>query len=280
MARSVRSFVRRKPLSALAAIVLLVVIGIVVFGPFFMTSSPVIGNLSEHLQKPSPAHVLGTDEQGRDVWTRIAYGGRVSLAVGLGASLFSTIVGGVYGTISGYFGGRTDLIMQRIADAMMAIPGLILLMILTLVLKPSLGNVLVVMGILFSPSVSRVVRSAVLSVREEPYVEAVRSVGGSAPRVMFRHILPNCFAAVIVIASLLVGAGIVVEAALGFLGLSVPPPNPTWGNMLNAGAQNYMEIAPWLAIAPGVAIGITVFSVNLFGDGLRDLLDPRLRGRE
>jgi peptide/nickel transport system permease protein len=276
--RSARRFARRKPLSAAAALSLFLVMAVVAVGPFVMSSSPTIGNLRDHLEAPSAAHLLGTDEQGRDVWTRLVYGGRMSLAVGLGASLFSTIAGSIYGTISGYIGGRTDMIMQRIADAMMAIPGIILLMVLTLIFEPSVRNVVLAIGILYTPSISRVVRSAVLTVREEPYIEAVRSLGASAPRVMIRHILPNCFAAIIVIASVLVGAGIVTEAGLGFLGLSVAPPNPTWGNMLNAGAQNYMEQAPWLAVAPGAAIAITVFSVNLLGDGLRDVLDPRLRG--
>lgn len=276
--RSVRRFARRKPLSAAAALTLFVVTAIVAVGPFVMSTSPYVGTLSEHLQGPSASHLLGTDEQGRDVLTRVIYGGRMSLAVGLGASLFATVAGSMYGTVSGYAGGKTDLIMQRIADAMMAIPGIVFLMVLTLILEPSARNVVLAIGILYTPSISRVVRSAVLTVREEPYVEAVRSLGASAPRVMLRHILPNCFAAIIVIASVLVGAGIVTEAGLGFLGLSVSPPNPTWGNMLNAGAQNYMEQAPWLAVAPGLAIAITVFAVNLLGDGLRDVLDPRLRG--
>jgi peptide/nickel transport system permease protein len=228
---------------------------------------------------PSLAHLAGTDEQGRDIWTRLLYGGRVSLTIGIGAAMLGTLLGTMLGLVSGYFAGKVDLVLQRVMDAMMAIPGIIFLMLLATVLAPSLRNVTLAIAVLFTPSSSRIVRSAVLSVKHEVYVDAAAALGASPVRVMGRHILPNVVGPIIVIFSILVGAAIITEAGLGFLGLSVGPPNATWGNMLNAGAQNYMEQAPWMAIAPGLAIALTVMSVNLLGDGLRDVLDPRLRGR-
>ena len=272
-------FARRKPLSAFGAVVVIVMFSLVAFGPFFLSTSPYIGVLRDHLQPPSTSHILGTDEQGRDLWTRILYGGRISIAVGLGAASFGTLGGSIVGIISGYSGGKVDLVIQRVMDALMSLPPIILLMVLATVLTPSIKTVVFAISVLFTPGAGRVVRSAVLTVKEEPYVEAARSLGASSRRVMVRHILPNVVAPIIVILSIGVGGAIVTEAALGFLGLSVGPPKPTWGNMLSAGAQNYMEQAPWMAIVPGLAIAITVFSVNLFGDGLRDMLDPRLRGK-
>ena len=176
------------------------------------------------------------------------------------------------------WGGWVDMTLQRIMDAIMALPPLIFLMVISTQLSPSFRNVVIAISIFVTPGAARVVRGAVLSIKEMPYVEAARSLGASPPRIVFRHIMPNTFAPVIILASITVGSVIIIEAALGFLGLSVRLPQATWGTMLNSGAQQYMEQAPWMAVAPGVAILITVFSINLFGDGLRDVLDPRLRG--
>jgi peptide/nickel transport system permease protein len=272
-------FARRKPLSAFGAVVIVTLCLLVYFGPFLLTTSPYVGVLRDHLQAPSTSHILGTDEQGRDLLTRTLYGGRTSMAVGFGGAFFATLAGTTIGLISGYTGGKVDLFIQRVMDALMSLPPIILLMVLASVLTPSLKTVVFAISILFAPSVGRVMRSAVLTVKEEPYVEAAHSLGASSGRVMVRHILPNVIAPMIIILSIGVGGAIITEAALGFLGLSVGPPKPTWGNMLNAGAQSYMEQAPWLAIVPGVAIAMMVFAVNLFGDGLRDMLDPRLRGK-
>jgi peptide/nickel transport system permease protein len=275
----IASFARRKPLSAAAAVILIAACVLALLAPVVTTHNPDIGSLGERLESPSMSHLLGTDEQGRDEWTRIVYGARSSLTVGLGAAVIGTVIGTVFGLLSGYLGGITEMAIQRVMDAIMALPALILLMVLHMVLGPNLRNVTLAIALFIIPSAARVVHGAVLSTKEQVYVEAARSIGSSPLRVMFRHILPNVMAPVIIVISITVGSAIIIEAALGFLGLSVAPPAATWGNMLNAGAQSYMERAPWLALAPGIAIGVTVFSVNLFGDGLRDVLDPRLRGR-
>ncbi len=273
------AFVRRKPVSAVAAMILLVVCIVVALAPVLAPYEPNDVDLLARLNGPSGDHLMGTDEFGRDVLSRAMYGGRTSLAAGLGATTVGMILGVLFGLVSGYAGGFADLIIQRVMDAIMALPSIILLMVLATMLGPSLRNVILAIAVFVTPGASRVVRGTVVSVKEMSYVEAARSVGASPPRVVFRHILPNVVAPIIVIASMTVGSVIIVEAALGFLGLSVPPPAATWGNMLNRGAQSYMERAPWLALVPGGAIALTVFSINLFGDGLRDVLDPRLRGK-
>lgn len=247
--------------------------------PWIAPYGPDDVDLLARLNGPSSAHWLGTDQFGRDVWSRVMYGGRTSLAVGIGATALGIGMGVVFGLLSGYAGGGLDLVIQRLMDAVMALPPIILLMVLATTLSPSLRNVIIAISILITPGASRVVRGATLGTKEMLYIEAARATGASAPRIVFRHVLPNVMAPIIVIASISVGSAIMIEAALGFLGLSVRPPTSTWGNMLNTGAQTYMERAPWLALAPGLAIAMTVFSINLLGDGLRDVLDPRLRGR-
>ena len=272
-------FGRRKPLSAAAGVVVVVACLLALLAPWIAPYGPDDVDLLARLNGPSSAHWLGTDEFGRDVWSRVMYGGRTSLAVGIGATALGIGMGVVFGLLSGYAGGGLDLVIQRLMDAVMALPPIILLMVLATTLSPSLRNVIIAISILITPGASRVVRGATLGTKEMLYIEAARAIGASAPRIVFRHVLPNVMAPIIVIASISVGSAIMIEAALGFLGLSVRPPTSTWGNMLNTGAQTYMERAPWLALAPGLAIAVTVFSINLLGDGLRDVRDPRLRGR-
>lgn len=272
-------FGRRKPVSAAAGLVVLAACLLALFAPVLAPFGPDDVDLAARLVGPSGEHWLGTDQFGRDVWTRVLYGGRTSLTVGLGATALGIGMGVLFGLLSGYAGGKVDLAIQRVMDAVMALPAIILLMVLATTLSPSLRNVIIAIAVLVTPGAARVVRGATLSAKEMLYVEAARSTGASAPRIVFRHVLPNVMAPIIVIASISVGSAIMIEAALGFLGLSVRPPTSTWGNMLNTGAQTYMERAPWLALAPGAAIALTVFSINLLGDGLRDVLDPRLRGR-
>lgn len=272
-------FGRRKPLSAGAGVVVIAACLLAVLAPWLAPYGPDDVDLIARLKGPSSAHWLGTDQFGRDVLSRVMYGGRTSLTVGLGATALGIGMGTFLGLLSGYAGGKLDLAIQRVMDAVMALPGIILLMVLATTLSPSIRNVIIAIGVLVTPGAARVVRGATLSAKEMLYVEAARATGASAPRIVFRHVLPNVMAPIIVIASISVGSAIMIEAALGFLGLSVRPPTSTWGNMLNTGAQTYMERAPWLALAPGLAIAVTVFSVNLLGDGLRDVLDPRLRGR-
>lgn len=273
-------FGRRKPVSAGAGLVVIAACLLALLAPWLAPYGPNDVDLIARLKGPSSAHWLGTDQFGRDVLSRVMYGGRTSLTVGLGATVLGIGMGVLFGLLSGYAGGTLDLVVQRLMDAVMALPPIILLMVLATTLSPSIRNVIIAISVLVTPGAARVVRGATLSAKEMPYIEAARATGASAPRIVFRHVLPNVVAPIIVIASIAVGSAIIIEAALGFLGLSVHPPTSTWGNMLNTGAQTYMERAPWLALAPGLAIAITVFSINLLGDGLRDVLDPRLRGRD
>lgn len=276
---SLLQFGRRKPVSAGAGVVVAVACVLAVLAPQLAPFGPDDVNLAARLDSPSSTHWFGTDQFGRDVLSRVMYGGRTSLTVGLGATALGIGMGVVLGLLSGYIGGSVDLLIQRLMDTIMAMPPIILLMVLATTLSPSLRNVILAISVLVTPGAARVVRGATLGVKEMPYIEAARSTGATGSRIVFRHVLPNVMAPIIVIASISVGSAIMIEAALGFLGLSVRPPTSTWGNMLNTGAQTYMERAPWLALAPGLAIAATVFSVNLLGDGLRDVLDPRLRGR-
>jgi peptide/nickel transport system permease protein len=273
------SFARRKPIAFLSAVVLVVICGMVLLAPLLVSHDPNRQDLGARLADPSSEHYLGGDELGRDVYSRLLYGGRISLGAGLGATAIGVAAGVLLGLVSGYAAGKPDMIIQRIMDAVMALPPLILLMVLATTLDQNFRNVILAIAIFVAPGAARVVRGAVLSIKEMAYVEAARSLGASPTRVAMLHILPNTFAPVIIIASITVGSVIIIEAALGFLGLSVRLPQASWGNMLNQGAQQYMEQAPLMAVVPGIAIGVTVFAINLFGDGLRDVLDPRLRGK-
>ncbi|HZQ36282.1 MAG TPA: ABC transporter permease, partial [Dehalococcoidia bacterium] len=270
---------RRRPVAAGAAVVLILICLVALLAPVIAPYKPNDIDLLARLSAPGGKHLLGTDEYGRDVLTRVIYGGRVSLAAGLGATALGTAVGVLFGLLSGYVGGFVELVIQRWMDAIMALPPIILLMVLATTLSPNLRNVIIAIAVFVTPGSARIVRGAVLSVKAMTYVEAAEALGVSPVRIVWRHVLPNVVAPVIVVASITVGSVIIIEAALGFLGLSVHEPTATWGNMLNTGAQSYMEQAPWLALAPGIAIAVTVFAINLFGDGLRDALDPRLRGR-
>ncbi len=232
---------------------------------------------SERLQPPSWTHPMGTDNLGRDILSRIIHGSRISLWVGFLSVLIATGVGVIVGTVSAYAGGTTDLVVQRFIDAVQSIPGLILALVMAVVLGPSTTTAVVAIAIVNIPSQARVVRSAVLSVAEEAYIDAARAVGCSNPRIMQLHILPNIVAPVIVLASVLFGNAIIIEAALSFLGLGTPPPAPSWGGMLSGAGRQFMEQVPTLALFPGLAISIAVLAFNLFGDMLRDILDPRLR---
>ncbi|HLZ71001.1 MAG TPA: ABC transporter permease [Dehalococcoidia bacterium] len=272
-------FVRCEPVAAGAALVLLLICLVALLAPLIAPYGPNTVFLRDRLVHPGGRHLLGADELGRDVLTRVIYGARVSLTAGLGATALGVGFGVLFGVISGYAGGLVDQIVQRCMDAIMALPPIILLMVLATTLSPNLRNVIIAIAVFVTPGSARIVRGAVLSVKAMTYVEAAQALGVSPVRVVWRHVLPNVVAPVIVIASITVGSVIIIEAALGFLGLSVHEPTATWGNMLNTGAQAYMEQAPWLALAPGIAIAVTVFAINLFGDGLRDALDPRLRGR-
>jgi peptide/nickel transport system permease protein len=227
------------------------------------------------LAPPSPQYPLGTDAIGRDVLSRIIYGARVSIAAGAVSVGFASVVGVLIGLIAGYYGGLVDDVMMRMVDALYSFPALLLALAITAVLGPGLANVMLAIGVVFTPAFARLVRGQALSVREREFVMAARVIGARPWRIMMVHIWPNVTAAIVVQASLLVAAAIVIEAGLSFLGLGVQPPTPSWGAMLKEGYQ-YMEQAPWLAFAPGAAMFVTVLAFNLFGDGLRHALDPRL----
>ena len=276
--RGLATFSRKQPIAAAAGVVLVVICAMAVAAPLLATQPPNVQHLSDRLADPSWAHPLGGDELGRDVWSRLLYGARVSLGAGLGATAIGVAAGVVLGLISGYAGGIIDMIIQRIMDAIMALPPLILLLVLASTLDQNFRNVIIAIAIFVAPGTARVVRGSVLTLKEMAFVEAERAIGASPARIVFGHIMPNTFAPVIVLTSITVGTVIIIEAALGYLGLSVRIPTATWGNMLNSGAAKW-EQHPLLALAPGIAIIISVFAINLLGDGLRDALDPRLRGK-
>jgi peptide/nickel transport system permease protein len=230
------------------------------------------------LKPPSAQFWLGTDNLGRDMLSRCLYGAQLSVIIGLSAAALATVVSVFVGIVSGYLGGKFDMVMQRFVDAWMSFPDLVILIVVVSVVGPGMGPVIVILGLLYGIGGSRIIRSAVLSVRENAYVHAAQSTGASLPRILWRHILPNVMAPVIVLFTTRVGAVILAESGLAFLGLGVPPPAPTWGGMLSGSGRSFMYLAPWLALAPGLCITIVVYAINVFGDALRDLLDPRMRG--
>ena len=269
---------RRKKVGLASLIFVALLVVLAVLAPVLQTHDPVRNDLRAVLVGPSVDHYFGTDPNGRDVFSRLVGGARVSIFVGFAAVGFGTTAAVLIGVISGFAGGAADYIIQRIMDAVMAIPGLILLLAVVSVLEPSLTNLVIALCIFVVPGTVRVVRGEVLVARQYDYVDAARALGASTQRMMFRHVLPNVMAPILIIASVTVGQAILIEASLGFLGLGIPPPDPTWGNMLSGANRRYMVDAPWLVIAPGLAISLTVLSFNMLGDALRDILDPRMRG--
>ena len=230
------------------------------------------------LAHPGLQHWMGTDSFGRDVWSRIVHGARISLAVGIGSTALGGSIGVIVGLTSGYLSGWVDLVFQRVTDILQALPLLVLALVMTAALGPSLPNVIIAIAIPLIPTVSRVIRANTLALRELPFIEAAKSIGMSETRIALRHILPNTLAPLIVLATAQLGSTILTEASLSFLGLGIPEPYPSWGRMLSESAAEYVRTAPWLVIFPGVAISLAVFGTNLFGDALRDILDPRQRG--
>lgn len=269
-------FVRQKRLGALGALIILVLVLVGLFAPVL---APYGSNQStnEFYQAPSMAHPFGTDHLGRDMLSRIIAGARISLEVSLLAVLLGTGVGSLIGLISGYFGGWTDLISQRLVDILLALPGILLALTIAAALGASLRNVIIAIGVSIIPIAARLVRGSVLSAKENQFIEAAVVVGAGAGRIMRAHILPNVMAPIIVVASIQFGAAILAEASLSYLGLGVPLNVPSWGSMLSGSALRYMVKAPWMAIFPGLALTLVVLGINLFGDALRDVLDPRLR---
>ena len=277
--RNISSFAKRQPLGAFGAAVAILLILVAIFAPLIATHDPRETNVGEFkFAGPGTELWLGGDQLGRDVFSRLVYGARISLLVGILSVVFGVTGGFIIGVVSGYFGGKTDLYVQRIMDAMIAFPALILALAIMAVLGPSIQNVIIALTVVFIPGAARTVRAEALRIKEMDYVLAARSVGTSDWRIMLRHIAPNCFAMYIVLATISLGWAIIVEASLSFLGAGIPPDVPSWGGMLTGATQQYVEVGPWLAVFPGLAIAIVVFAWNLLGDALRDVLDPRLRG--
>jgi peptide/nickel transport system permease protein len=273
------AFVRQKPLGAFGA-ALVVLFLLLAIGAQWLAPYPYdVGTAANRLQWPSLAHPFGTDANGRDLLSRIIWGARVSVTIGFGAVLISTVVAVVVGVTSGYFGGWVDLGVQRVVDIWISFPALVLLVSLVAIVGPGLWSTTLVLGILLAPGAARVVRSAVFGVRFQPYVESARCLGAGDLRIVLRYIMPNVSAPILVLATTQLGVAILAESTIAFLGYGVPPPFPTWGSMLSGTGRAYMLQSPWLGIWPGLAISAAVFGFNMLGDALRDVLDPRLRGR-
>ena len=271
-------FARKKPLGAAGGVLMLVMLVTAVFADVLQTHDPIATNAAYTLGAPNAEHWLGTDHLGRDIYSRIVHGARVSLIVGVASTLLGSVLGGIIGLLSGYAGGTTDLVTQRILDILQGLPLLVLALVMSAALGPAVHNVIIAISIPIIPRAARVIRSSVLSIREMQYVEAARALGVRHVRIAFRHILPNTIGPFIVLCTAQLGSAILVEATLSFLGLGVPEPYPSWGRMLSVSAAEYAQKAPHLVLFPGIAISLAVFGSNLLGDALRDTLDPRLRG--
>ena len=270
--------VKEKPLGSVGAVITLLLLFTAIFAnlvaPYGMNETWV----GDFLAPSSAKFWLGTDNLGRDILTRIIYGARISVIVGLSASTLGTIVSAIIGIVSGYMGGKLDLAVQRFVDTWMCLPALIISMVLVIVMGPSIWSIIIALAFTWGVPGSRVIRGAVISIRQNPYVEAAVAIGCPTTRILTRHILPNVMATVIILFSIRVPGMILAEASLSFLGFGIPPPDPSWGGMLSGSGRQYMFMAPRMAIWPGLALAIVVYGINMFGDAVRDLTDPRLRG--
>jgi peptide/nickel transport system permease protein len=277
--RTVVKFVRTKPLGAAGAFIILAMMAVGFSSGVLAPYDPYSADYARQFSRPSVDHWFGTDEFGRDLMSRIMYGAKIALFVGFTASFMGCTIGGLLGVISAYWGGKVDLLLERFMDILLAFPQLILALAIASILGPAVQNVVIAVSIPIIPRAARVVRSAALAVKENQYVEAVNALGASWRRVVAQHILPNVAAPYIIMLTAQLGGAILAEAALSYLGLGAAEPTPSWGLMLSGSAPSYAEKAPWIALVPGIAISLGVFGFNLFGDSLRDALDPKLRGR-
>lgn len=257
-------------------IIVMVVLVAAVFAPLVSPYDPYKINMAASLSPPSLAHPFGTDVFGRDIMSRLFYGARVSMEVSVLSRIISLVIGTILGLTAGYFGGRYDSAVMRLADVTLAYPGLLLLIAVMAAVGPSLTSLILALGIVGWAAVARIVRAQVLSIKEREFVLAVRSLGGNPGRIIFRHLLPNCMSQLIIIFSMGLGMGIMAESSMSFLGLGAQPPLPSWGSMISAGLD-YLRVAPWLSLAPGVGITLAVLGFNLLGDTCRDVLDPKLK---
>ena len=274
---AVGQFVRRRPLGAIGAGFILLLAAVAVLAPLLVTHNPLANDYASMLSPPSAQHWLGTDAHGRDVYSRLIYGSRTALLVGFGASVLGATLGAVLGVASAYFGGWLDLVLQRFMDVFLSLPLIILALAVVVILGTGSLNVMLAITVPMIPRCALVVRSSSLTIREMPYVDAARAAGFGHARSFFRHMLPNVMAPYLIMLTAFVGQAILLEASLSFLGLGVQEPTAAWGLMLRGAAVEFAETAPWMGIFPGLAISLAVFAFNLFGDSLRDALDPRLR---
>ncbi len=270
--------VKEKPLGTAGGIITLLLLLTGIFADFLAPYGMNECHIGEYMAAPSARFWLGADNVGRDVLSRVIFGARISVIVGLSASILATIMSVIIGVVSGYVGGKLDLIVQRVVDAVYCIPALVLLMVVIAGIGPGMLSVIVVLGVYLGFIGSRIIRSAVIAIKENVYVAAAEAIGCSTIRILTRHILPNIMAPTIVLFTIRVPAVILTEASLSFLGFGIPPPFPSWGGMLSGSGRTYMLQAPWMAFWPGLALASVVYGINMLGDAVRDLLDPRLRG--
>ena len=274
----VKRLFREKPLGAAGAVICLIFLFCGIFADVLAPYGMNEIKLSNRLKPPSWDHPFGTDNLGRDMLSRNLYGAQISVIIGLSAATLATFISVFLGIVTGYLGGKFDLIVQRMVDAWMSFPDLIILIVVVAVLGPGTWQIIGVLGLLLGIGGSRIIRSAVVSVRENMYVHAAQSIGASTGRILWRHILPNVLPPVIVLFTSRVGTVILAESALSFLGLGVPPPTPTWGGMLSGSGRTFMFQGPWLVLFPGLCLTLVVYAINVYGDALRDIFDPRMRG--
>jgi peptide/nickel transport system permease protein len=271
--------IRRQPLGAAGGLVVIMMISAALFANQIAMYDPEVNDFAAMLEAPSLAHIFGTDEFGRDIFSRIVHGARTAMLVGFTAAIFGSTIGLLIGVTSAYFGGWVDIIVQRVVDILIAFPSIILALAIVIILGRGVGPVIIAITIPLIPNCARVVRSSALAIREIPYVDAARAMGFGHVRIVLRHISPNIMAPYLIMLTTFLGQAILAEASLSYLGLGVQEPTPAWGLMLKSGAEEYAESAPWAVIFPGVAISLAVFGFNLFGDAMRDVLDPKLRDR-
>ena len=276
--RKLTFLAQRHVLGAVGLIIMVIFVLTALSADFTSRFDPLSVDSAHRLAAPDARHWMGTDSFGRDVWSRIIHGARISLAVGIGSTALGSSIGVMIGLASGYLSGWVDLVFQRITDILQALPLLVLALVMTAALGPSLPNVISAIAIPLIPIGARVIRANTLALRELPFIVAAKSIGMSEMRIAVSHVLPNSLAPLIVLSTAQLGSTILTEASLSFLGLGIPEPYPSWGRMLSESAAEYVRVAPWLVIFPGVAISLAVFGTNLFGDALRDVLDPRQRG--
>ncbi|HWL99980.1 MAG TPA: ABC transporter permease [Nocardioidaceae bacterium] len=269
-------FLRTKPLGALSLAFIVMIVFVAVLAPLIAPYDPLMQDRTRISESPSGRYLLGTDDLGRDILSRLIYGARSSMVIGVATTVISLTLGTILGVVSGFLGKGRDLVIQRIMDAIQSVPPLVLLLFMAVVLTPSIQGTIIALVVVITPSFNRVARAETLRIREEFYIEAARATGAGTWRIMTRHVLPNMAAPLLTMSSLLFAGVLIAESALSFLGIGTPPPTPSWGLMLSDGVR-YTMLAPWMVIAPGIVLSMAVFAFNLLGDSLRDFLDPRLQ---